>query len=169
MDNMDAEQLLDLALQASQANDTQKSFGLVRQAIEKSPQDTRMWYLLGSLYADIGIYDKAIQNLEKALQIDAGYGIARFHLGLLYLTMGQQDKAETIWEKLESLGDTHYLMLFKSGLLLIANEQVEEGIESIKKGIDNNYLNEGLNKDMESVITNATLALQEREQESAGG
>lgn len=159
MENLDAEQLLDMALQASQDNDTQKSFGLVKQAIEQAPDDTRMWYMLGSLYADIGIYEKAVQNMEKALQIDSGYGIARFHLGLLYLTMGQQPQAESTWQLLDKLGNTHYLTLFKSGLIDIANDRVEEGIELIKRGIENNQLNEPLNSDMEIVIENATLSL----------
>lgn len=159
MENPDAEQLLDMALQASQHNDTQKSFGLVKQAIEKSPDDTRMWYMLGSLYADIGIYDKAIENMEKSLQIDPGYGIARFHLGLLFLTMGQQEQAESTWKGLDALGDTHYLTLFKSGLLHIANDQVQDGIMLIEKGINNNQLNEPLNNDMQTVIENASLSL----------
>ncbi|MDH5326177.1 MAG: tetratricopeptide repeat protein [Gammaproteobacteria bacterium] len=164
MENVDAEQLLDLALQASQAHDTQKSIGLVKLALEKAPEDVRMWYMLGSLYADMGLYDKSLQHLETALQIDAGYGIARFHLGLLYLTMGDRDKAEQIWQKLEELGESHYLMLFKSGLLCIADDKASEGIDKIKQGIDRNAINEELNQDMESVIANATLALKEQAQ-----
>ena len=159
METIDSEKLFDLALQASQANDTQKSIGLMKKAIDQSPEDARMWYMLASLYADIGIYDKAIHNMEKALEVDQNYGIARFHLGLLYLMSGRQENAETTWSPLNKLGETHYLTLFKTGLLKIADDEVQEGIQLIKNGIENNQINESLNKDMETVIEHALLSL----------
>jgi tetratricopeptide (TPR) repeat protein len=159
METLDSDKLFDMALQASQTNDTQKSIGIIKNAIEQSPQDARMWYMLGTLYTDIGIYDKATANMEKALEIDPEYAIARFHLGLLLLTSGKQQNAETIWLPLESLGSSHYLALFKAGLLKIAHDQIEQGIELIKKGIDKNHVVESLNEDMETVIEHASLSL----------
>ena len=118
-----------------------------------------MWYMLGTLYGDIGIYDKAVLNMEKALEIDPNYAIARFHLGLLHLMSGQQDKAEATWLPLNTLGETHYLTLFKMGLLEIVNNDIEQGIALIREGINRNHLVESLNKDMETVIENALLSL----------
>ena len=163
---MNSDELFDLALQASQANDTQKSIGLIKSAIDQSPEDARMWYMLGSLYADIGIYDKATSNMEKALEKNHNYSIARFHLGLLYLMSGRQENAETTWNALDDLGDTHYLSLFKAGLLKIADDQLREGIELIRIGINNNHLSESLNKDMEIVIEHASLSLSEEVQDT---
>jgi len=152
-------ELFDMALQASQANDTQKSIDLIKSAIDQSPDDARMWYMLGSLYTNIGIYDKAISNMEKALELDQNYSIARFHLGLLFLMSGRQEIAETTWNLLDDLGRTHYLSLFKAGLLKLVEDQLQEGIDLIQSGIDNNHLNESLNKDMETVIEHASLSL----------
>lgn len=157
-EHVNAEQLFDLALQASKANDTQKSIGLIKAAIEQSPQDARMRYMLGSLYANIGIYDKAVRNMEKSLELDQNYGIARFHLGLLYLMSGRQADAESTWAPLESNGEDHYLTLFKTGLLKIANDDIDHGIQLIKAGIDKNQLNDSLNKDMETVIAHASMS-----------
>ncbi|WP_455205854.1 tetratricopeptide repeat protein [Kaarinaea lacus] len=159
MGTLNSDKLFDLALQASQANDTQKSIGLMKNAIDQSPQDARMWHMLGTLYADIGIYDKAVVNMEKALKIDENYNIARFHLGLLHLTSGNQDKAESTWLALDELGETHYFTLFKTGLLEIVNEEIHKGIKLIEEGIARNRLNESLNKDMETVIEHARLSL----------
>ena len=156
---MDANTLFDMALQASQANDTQKSIGFIKEAFDQSPDDARMWYMLGTLYADIGIYDKAVQNMQKALEVDSKYGIARFHLGLMQLISGDQQAAELTWGPLDALGKSHHLCLFKSGLLKIADDDVEEGIALINTGIENNHLNESLNKDMEMVVENAKLSL----------
>ena len=163
---MNSDKLFDLALQASQANDTQKSIGLIKSAIDQSPEDARMWYMLGTLYTNIGIYDKATSNMEKALEINPNYSIARFHLGLLYLTSGRRENAESTWSSLDELGDAHYLSLFKEGLLKIANDQLREGIDLIRDGINNNQVNESLNKDMETVIEHASLSLGEEAQNS---
>ncbi|MCG6971462.1 MAG: tetratricopeptide repeat protein [Gammaproteobacteria bacterium] len=159
MEIQDPDKLFDLALQASQANDPQKSIGILKSAIEQSPEDARMWYMLASLYTDIGIYDKAIHNMEKALQIDPNYAIARFHLGLLQLTSGNRELANTTWLPLNALGETHYLVLFKTGLLHIADDDIEQGILLIRQGIDQNHVVESLNEDMETVIEHASLSL----------
>ena len=160
METLDSDKLFDLALQASQTNDTQKSIGIIKSALEQSPDDARMWYMLGTLYTNIGIYDKAVQNMEQALRVNPDYSIARFHLGLMQLMSGQQEAAEATWLPLNTLGETHYLRLFTSGLLKIASEDVEQGVELIRQGISANHLVESLNKDMETVIENALLTLQ---------
>lgn len=168
MTSLNSDELFDQALKASQAKDTQKSIGLIKSAIEQSPEDARMWYMLGTLYANIGIYEKAIFNMEKAIDLDVNYNIARFHLGLLYLMSGRQENAENTWSLLDQLGETHYLSLFKTGLLKIVNNQLEEGIALIRSGIDNNTLSESLNKDMETVIEHATFSLREQSPETTG-
>jgi tetratricopeptide (TPR) repeat protein len=112
------------------------------------------------LYTNIGIYDKAAQNMEKALQIDSDYAIARFHLGLLQLMSGDRNLAEITWSPLDSLGEEHYLTLFKAGLLDIANEDIEQGILLIRQGINKNQVVESLNEDMQTVIEHASLSMQ---------
>lgn len=159
METNDPDKLFDLALQASHAKDTQKSIRYIKLAIDGNPEDARMHYLLGSLYADIGLYDNAISNMENALDLDDNYHIARFHLGLLYLMANRQQEAELTWQRLETLDDNHYLTLFKRGLLKIVNDDVREGIALIKAGIDNNHINESLNHDMQAAMDNATLSL----------
>ena len=159
MKTSDPDKLFDLALEASQANDTQKSIHYIKSAINESPEDARMYCMLGSLYTDIGIYDKAILNMEKALELDESYHIARFHLGLLYLMGSRQNDCENTWRLLDTLDDEHYLNLFKEGLLEIVHDNVREGIALIQRGIDNNHINESLNHDMKLAIENARFSL----------
>lgn len=161
MDNLDSDKLFDLALQASETNDTRKSIDILKTALQQTPNDARMWYMLGSLYTNIGIYDKAVQNMEKALQVDPNYTIARFHLGLMQLMSGQQEAAETTWLPLDALGESHCLRLFKTGLLKIVDENIDQGIQLIRQGIAANHLVESLNNDMEMVIKNALLTQKE--------
>ncbi|MGD8569910.1 MAG: hypothetical protein PVJ39_17620 [Gammaproteobacteria bacterium] len=163
METTEPDKLFDLALQASQAKDTQKSIRYIKLAIDGDPEDARMRYLLGSLYADIGLYDNAISNMENALDLDENYHMARFHLGLLYLMADRQQEAELTWEGLDALDEKHYLSLFKQGLLKIVKDDVREGIDLIKAGINNNHINESLNHDMKAAIDNASLALANEE------
>lgn len=159
METSDPDKLFDLALQASQANDTQKSIHYIKSAIHQSPDDARMRYMLGTLYTNIGLYDNAITNMEKALELDAKYHMARFHLGLLYLMGNRQQDAESTWQQLDNLGREHHLNLFKEGLVKIIRDDVREGITLLQKGIDNNHINESLNQDMKVAMENASLSL----------
>lgn len=158
MDNPDPDALFNRALEAAQADDKQKSINIIKQAIIHAPDDARMRYLLGSLYADLGLYEKAIENIKEALQIDNNYGIARFHLGLLQLLSGDEQQAEQTWSPLDSLDETHYLRLFKTGMLKIVRDEIREGVEFIKSGIKFNTLNESLNEDMEVVLQNIAMS-----------
>ncbi len=159
METDDPDKLFDLALAASQANDTQKSIHYIKSAIDQSPDDPRMRYMLGTLFANIGLYDNAIINMEKALELDEAYHIARFHLGLFYLMAGRQQEAEQTWQGLDALGEQHYLNLFKNGLLKIVYDNVCEGIALLEAGIENNEVNDTLNTDMQAALDNARLSL----------
>lgn len=158
MDIQNPDLLFDRALEAAQSDDKQKSIAIIKQAISQAPGDARMHYLLGSLYADLGLYDKAVETIEESLRLDKNYNIARFHLGLLQLLSGKVDQAEQTWLPLDSLDDTHYLKLFKTGMLKIVQDEIDEGVACIKAGINHNTLNESLNQDMAVVLENVAMS-----------
>ena len=160
METPNPDELFDQALVAMQANDHHKSIELVKHAIDLSPEDARLRYLLGSLYADLGVYEKALSNISSALDIDPNYSIARYHLGFMQLMSGNIEEAEKTWSPLDKLDSNHHLRLFKSGMMKIVREEFSEGLELIKSGIKHNKLNEALNNDMSVVIDNVSLSLE---------
>jgi TolB-like protein len=68
-------------------------------AIEKDPKNATAWLWRGITYKDMGYIDKAVEDFERCLQIDAGYLLCSQYLasGLLY--SGQIEAAIQEFEK----------------------------------------------------------------------
>ncbi|RPJ43860.1 MAG: tetratricopeptide repeat protein, partial [Deltaproteobacteria bacterium] len=84
-------------------NDPDKARRITLQRAEKYPDDKKVFLLLGGFYTDIGAYDKAIKEFNKALELDPNYGEAHNELGYNYLWMGDYSKAVEHFKKYVSL------------------------------------------------------------------
>src|SRR5258708_1433265 len=112
-----------------------------------------MHYLLGAEHAQIGLYDRAVEEIAKAVELDPKLTTARFQLGLLHLTSGRVEQAERAWAALEDLESGNALRLFKTGLLHLARDEFAECASYLTKGIAANKENPTLNKDMQQVLS----------------
>src|SRR4051794_32037337 len=102
---LDADELLQLAIGASQKDDHETAIINLKRALEISPNHAKAHYFLGAEHAQIGLFERAIKEREKAFSIDPDLITAVFQLGLLYMTSGQVDKAVHAWAPLETLGE----------------------------------------------------------------
>jgi tetratricopeptide (TPR) repeat protein len=160
---LDSEELLHLALKATQDNKTEDSIEYLKRAIAISPKFGKAYYLLGALHAELGMYDRAIEEMTQAIELEPTIDAAHFQLGLLYITSGQLENAVNTWKSLDALGENHPFWLFKEGMIALANDKFEECIRKLEHGIKINTINDALNNDMRRVIGKAQEAL-----ESAG-
>lgn len=149
---LEADELLHLALVATQSNRHDEAIDYLKQAIEIEPTHAKAFYLLAAEHAQIGMYDRAIEEMKKSVELDPSLFAAHFQLGLLYLTSGQIDEALVSWKFLDSLGNNDPLYLFKSGLEAMANDRFDECGESLSKGILLNQNNPELNMDMQRIL-----------------
>jgi tetratricopeptide (TPR) repeat protein len=156
---LDSEELLHLAIEASNKDDIEKSITLLKQALEVNPANAKAQYMLGAMHAQIGLYDRALEDMQKAVKSEPGLDTAHFQIGLLYITSGNVAAAEQAWSALDRLGEKNALFLFKRGILKLAQDQFEECIEDLQLGIRLNTLNKALNKDMQMLITQAQEAI----------
>lgn len=159
MNQLDADELLYLAIEASNKGDNEKSIILLKQALENNPKNANVQYMLGAIHAQIGMYDRAIEDMQKAIAIDPNLMTAHFQLGLLYITSGNVTAAEEAWSALDSLGEENALFLFKRGILSMARDKFEECIADLQNGIKRNTINRALNRDMQMLISQAQEAL----------
>jgi tetratricopeptide (TPR) repeat protein len=83
--------------------DLEKYDRIRRQIAEKYPREKEVFLSLGESYTNRGAYDKAIVELNKALELDPDYGEALNVLGYLYLDMGDFPKAIEHFKKYVSL------------------------------------------------------------------
>lgn len=163
---LDSEELLHLALKASQNNKTEDSIEYLKRAIELSPKFGKAYYLLGALHAELGMYDRAIEEMTEAIRLEPTIDAAHFQLGLLYITSGQLDNAIDAWKSLDTLGENHPFWLFKEGMIHLAHDEFEECIQKLEQGIKLNTINQALNNDMQKVIEKARTAFEPSTSES---
>lgn len=149
---LDFEELFQLALRAMKTGDDEKAIHLLKRALTQNPNSGKACYLLGAMHAQIGLYDRAVVDLARAVVLDSTLDAAHFQLGLLHLTSGRAAEAETAWKALDKLADDHYLYLFKSGMLALARDDFEQCVTLLEKGITENRQNPSLNSDMERIL-----------------
>jgi tetratricopeptide (TPR) repeat protein len=156
---LDAEELLHLALHATKNNDPQAAIEHLKGCLEQQPANAKALYLLGALYAQIGMYPRAKEFLQQAVSLDPHEYTAVFQLGLLHLTSGEIEAARTAWRALDTLEADHYFQLFKSGMLALVEDRFDDCVDLIERGIRANLVNEALNSDMLRIKVSAEVAL----------
>ena len=154
-------QVLELFSQ-SRPNDAWAS---LNAAVEKFPADARLRFLLGSVLAGEQHYEKALSQLEFAVQLDPGFEIARFQLGSLRFTSGDAEGARHAWAPLAELPDGHQLRCFKNGCEALMEDRFADTANWLTQGIAANAENAHLNHDMQ-LLLDRTLQQMQVEQTS---
>jgi len=149
---LDAEELLQLAIHASQKDDHETAIINLKRALEISPENAKLHYFLGAEHAQIGLFDRAMREMTHAIQLDSSLVAAIFQLGLIHLTSGQVEQAIECWLPLNELGESNYLYLFKTGMIHLSRDEFDECESHLKKGIDLNQENKPLNQDMQRIL-----------------
>jgi tetratricopeptide (TPR) repeat protein len=158
MPEFDAEELLHLGLHATKNNDPENAIEHLKRCLDIEPNNAKATYLLGAVYAQLGLYDRAKQFLQQAVTLNPQEYTAVFQLGLLQLTSGDVGAAQNVWRGLDELGAEHFLHLFKSGMLALAEDRFVDCIDLLERGIRVNSANEALNNDMRNVLASAQAA-----------
>lgn len=150
--SLDAEELLHLAIKASERGDHDSAITYLKRAIEAAPDNGRAYYMLGAEHAEIGMFDRAISDMQRAVELGVSLPTAHFQLGLLHITSGRPQEAIEAWKPLDELAPEHPLYLFKTALTHLANDEFAQCAAMLKKGIDANVEYEALNRDMRGIL-----------------
>ncbi|MEJ2696905.1 MAG: tetratricopeptide repeat-containing serine protease family protein [Candidatus Sulfobium sp.] len=104
-----------------------------RDAAALRPGSAGIYNNIGVIYGmDMGMYDKAVKEFEKALQLKPDYDEARFNLAIAYLFAGERDSAMKEYRKLKVTDPERALRLFQ----LIYEKQKEEDAEGVAGGTE---------------------------------
>jgi tetratricopeptide (TPR) repeat protein len=161
---LDAEELLHLALESIKHNDHEKAITLLKNSIEVA-ESGNAYFMLAAEHAEIGMYDRAIVEMQKAVELDPELWTAHLQHGLLYVRLNQPDAAIAAWEPLNQLANDEYLYLFKAGLTELLKENFEDAEKLLMEGITSNQSNLPLNGDMQRIIMNIRTATQPQNSE----
>jgi len=148
---LDSEELLHLALKAMEADKDDEAIAFLKRGISLAPENGQLYYLLGALHAEIGLIDRATEEITRAIELAPELSTARFQLGLLHLSTGAFAEAQEAWRPLDQLDENDPLRIFKTGLVHLGNDELEACIEELKRGLALSK-HESLNQDMRRII-----------------
>lgn len=150
---IDQDEFLHLALDAVRRGDHGAALSYLKEGAAKFPQDARIAYMLGAEHAQIGLYDRAEEEMRRAIEIDPSLHTACFQLGLLQMTQGRMEPAIETWSGLNFLAEGHALRLFRDGLVALAAERYDEARACLQAGLAVNDFSPDLNRDMENLLS----------------
>jgi tetratricopeptide (TPR) repeat protein len=122
------------------------------QAAKNAPHRADVQYLVGAECASAGRYELAIEQMQRAIELDPSLHTARLQLGLLYLTCARPAEALATWRPLEILPGSDPLRLFAGGLEALVSDDFRACIARLEAGIRANQGNPALSRDMALVI-----------------
>ena len=145
-------------------------FGLLEDEVKKSPGKDRPRYLLGIMYGDHGLMEKAVYHLKIATAANPGSIGSHFSLAITYMRMGRLDEAvyeykQSIALKFEfaeahsGLGDVYALQGRSEAALneyLIAL-RLKPGLAEVHYNLGNIYADLGRNDEAEKEFRAALM------------
>ncbi|MEX2963072.1 tetratricopeptide repeat protein [Microbulbifer sp. TYP-18] len=150
--SLDAEELFHCALDASNRKQHDKAIELMKRSIDLEEHPAKH-LMLAAEYAEIKMYERAIEGMKTAVEMAPQLWIAQFQLSQLYIVIQDFDKAKKIWKKLLTASDSpQYFRDFAEGLLALSEKETEKGVELLRKGMNENKENPALNGDIEKII-----------------
>jgi tetratricopeptide (TPR) repeat protein len=148
---LDAAEYLHLAIHSSQENNHHAALNYLNEALKLEPENASVLYFLAAEHAELGLFERALKEMEQALNLDASMDIARLQYGLLSLQLGQKEGASQAFEYLTQHSADESLKHFSSAYLSLFAEDIGLAGEKISAGIRLSN-NPALIKDMERVL-----------------
>jgi tetratricopeptide (TPR) repeat protein len=149
---LDQAELFQLALNASATGDGASALAYLKAAVGRVDATPAAHYLLGAEYAQLKLYDRAVDEMEAALALDPALWTARIQLALLYLAAEREDRAADTLGPLAEQGQDEALQRFGAGLLRLVDDDLEGARELLREGIGRNAANPALNGDMQRIV-----------------
>jgi len=149
---LDQAELFQLAMTASAGGDSGTTIAYLKAAVSRSDATAHAHYLLGAEYAQIALYDRAMDAMEAAIALDPSLWTARLQLALLYLGANREDRAAETLGPLSQRPEDEPLQRFSDGLLRLIGNDLPGAQQVLADGIARNTVNPALNGDMQRII-----------------
>lgn len=153
-DLLDSDELLHLAVIDSRDGRHDAAIAKLKQALINEPSHARAQFMLAAEHAEIGLFDRAIEGMLKAVELMPTLSVAHLQLGLIHFTMGNVEKARTAWLPLDHSGADDPMRLFKEGLLQLSESNPGEALRLLKSSLPAATGNPALARDISRVIAN---------------
>jgi len=102
---IDNEERLHLALRASFDGDHHTAILHLKELLKDEPEHAEALYLLAIQHAELGLFDRAIAEMQRAVHLQPDLESARFQLGLLLMERGRLVEAKQHFHALRLSAD----------------------------------------------------------------
>ena len=166
---LDATEYLHLAINASNKGDHHAALSYLKEALSREPENAKALYLLAAEYAELGLFDRAIEGMQQCLQLDPNIEMARFQLGLLFAQANKPEDAKAQWQQLATASD-EALKVFSAAMIELLQDDKDSAARSLSLGISKCASNPALKRDMEQLLMRIsspeTLTVEQNEESS---
>jgi adenylate cyclase len=126
----------------------------LRSTVDMEPNYWLSRMLLGMAYEQLGDFQKALGELEKATRLETEIPMPLDELGHLYARMGRKEDAEKVLQELLSRGQKIYVPPYNLATVYIGLGQKEQALASLEKAYADRSLilmNLGVDPEFESL------------------
>jgi len=129
-----------LYIEAQYANrierDSEKRLRIYKELAEKYPKEKEAHYELGFYYQNRGMFEEAIEEYQKALQLDPNMGHVLNQLGYTYSDMGDYEKAIYYFKRYAEANPEDANPIDSMAEQYFRMGQLDEAIEKYKEALD---------------------------------
>ncbi|WP_143873789.1 tetratricopeptide repeat protein [Catenovulum sediminis] len=133
---LDAKEYLALAVDAVQKQEHHVALECLDKVLSLEPENALAIYLRAAEHVELGLFEKGIVGLNKALELDSEIVLARMQLAMLYMQLDLKDRALEQFLNISSGEDyPAELKKYACGFVSILEDNFPEGIEQLKAGV----------------------------------
>ena len=129
-----------LYIEASYASarerDPEKRIRILKQIAKKYPKEKQVHYSLANYYRSQKLYDEAIEEFNRALELDPNYGLALNMLAYSYSEMGNFEKAIEYFKRYASASPEDANPLDSMAELYFRMGRLDEAIAKYKEALE---------------------------------
>jgi tetratricopeptide (TPR) repeat protein len=147
----DCDELFFLALKAMETGNHERAFELLKEGVRRE-DSSRFNYMLGAMYAELRMFSKAIDHINRALEIDPSLRPAAFQLGLLHAVSGNDEQARKAWSSLDRLSEDDELVAYRDALVDYMDGNRLQAIDKMQNALLGPKSNVPLMNDMQAIL-----------------
>lgn len=148
---LDCEELFGIAVLDSRAARHEQAIEKLNRILVQQPDNARAYCMLGAEHAEIGLFDRALVELERATTLDPSLAVAHFQLGLLRYLQRDFEGAKASWAQLHGHTDADGFAPFARALLLLAEERLTDAAHELDAALAAQPSNSALAGDMRNI------------------
>ena len=139
--NLKLEEIFDLALQNQKKGNMRDAEILYNEILKKDPKQFTVYYNLGSIFNQLGEYQKSIPYYKKAIEINPEYAEGHNTLGSMYIQMDEKQKAINCFEIAIKINSNLFDPNNNLGVLLTEIKEFKKAKNCFEKAIEINPAN----------------------------